>query len=145
MKKALSVLALFLLVSCSSSQQSSSGPNVAIHLVPLNTSSDVYYFSGPINIQYQLTVANPTNQPIKLSRVELQTIGSGAYVIRNTSSPMNVTIPPNSTSTFTISVWGYSRGGSMRSTEPVTIRGIGYFDAPSGPFIRMFTENISPM
>jgi len=144
MKKALSVLALLFLVSCSSSQQSS-GPSVAIHLVPLNTSSDVYYFSGPINIQYQLAVANPTSQPIKLSRVELQTIGSGAYVIRNTSSPMNVTIPANSTSTFTVSVWGYSRGGSMRSTEPVTVRGIGYFDAASGPFIRMFTENISPM
>ena len=144
MKKALSVLGLLFLVSCSSSQQSS-GPNVAIHLVPLNASSDVYYFSGPINIQYQLAVANPTSQPIKLSRVELQTIGSGAYVIRNTSSPMNVTIPPNSTSTFTISVWGYSRGGSLRSTEPVTIRGIGYFDAPSGAFIKMFTENISPM
>ena len=144
MKKALSVLGLLFLASCSSSQQSS-GPSVAVHLVPLNTSSDVYYFSGPINIQYQLAVANPTSQPIKLSRVELQTIGSGAYVIRNTSSPMNVTIPANSTSTFTVSVWGYSRGGSMRSTEPVTVRGIGYFDAASGPFIRMFTENISPM
>ena len=144
MKKALSILGLLFLVSCGSSQQSA-GPNVAIQLVPLNTSSDIFYFSGPINVQYQLSVANPTNQPIKLRKLELQTIGSGAYAIRNTSSPMNVTIPPNSTSTFTISVWGYSRGGSMRSTEPVTIRGIGYFDASSGPFIRMFTENISPM
>src|SRR5438128_2567537 len=123
MKKALSVLGLLILAACGSSQQNS-GPSVAIHLVPLSTSSDIYYFSGPINLQYQLSIANPTNQQIKLRRLELQTIGSGAYAIRNTSNTMNVTIPPNSTSTFTISVWGYSRGGYMRSTEPVTIRGI---------------------
>ena len=55
---------------------------------------------------------------------------------------MNLSVAPNSTSNYTISVWDYSNGGYMRSSEPVTLHGTAYFKGPSGSFLRIFNENI---
>ena len=69
--------------------------------------------------------SNPTNETFKLRRLNLQTIGPGAYSLRTGDSPMN-----------------FSAGGFMRASEPVTLRGLAYFDGPSGSFVKMFNEVI---
>jgi hypothetical protein len=143
MKRIISLLALFV-VACASNQQSS-GPEVAIHLTQTNTPNDIFYFAGPVAIQYQVAITNPTNQPLTLQRLDLQTLGPGAYSLRTAPTPMNVTVPPNGTSVFNISVWGRAHGGYLRSTEPVTIRGTAYFKGPTGSFVRIFSENLSQM
>ena len=144
MKSAVSALGLGLfLFACASSNQSN-GPNVSIHLAQVAQSNDVFYFRGPVSIQYQLSIANPTNQELTLTRLDLQTIGPGAYSLRANGTPMNLKVAPNSTSTYLISVWGYSSGGYLRSSEPVSIRGTAYFKGPSGSFLKLFNENISP-
>jgi hypothetical protein len=143
MKRITSLLALFV-VACASNQQSS-GPEVAIHLTQTNTPNDIFYFAGPVAIQYQVAITNPTNQPLTLQRLDLQTLGPGAYSLRTAPTPMNVNVPPNGTSVFNISVWGRAHGGYLRSTEPVTIRGTAYFKGPTGSFVRIFSENLSQM
>ena len=142
MKSLFSVPALCLLAACASSTQSS-GPNVSIQLQQLNSATDVFYFRGPVNIQYRVVITNPTNQPLTLTRLDLQTLGPGAYSLRTDSTPMNLKVAPNATTSYTISVWGYARGGYLASSEPVTIRGTAYFKGPSGSFIRLFNQNIS--
>lgn len=42
-----------------------------------------------------------------------------------------------------ISVWGYARGGSLDSEEPVAIRGTAYLTGPKGAFVKLFTEYIA--
>lgn len=148
MKSAVSVIFLGLfLVACGSSNLSSSnsGPNVTVHLEQVAGPPDVFYFSGPINIQYQLTINNPTNQELTLSRLDLQTLGPGAYSLRTEATPMKLKVAPNASSSYLISVWGRARGGYLASGEPVTLRGTAYFQGPSGGFVRIFTENISPL
>jgi hypothetical protein len=144
MKCVLSVLAVVFLAACASSQQSANAPPVEVHLAQVATPSDVFYFGGPINIQYQLSINNPTNQPLTLKRLDLQTVGPGAYSLRTSATPMNLKVPPNATTTYTISVWGNARGGYLAASEPVTIHGTAYFDSPSGGFVRIFSENIWP-
>ena len=145
MKSAVSALVAGLfLVACASSNQTK-GPNVTVQLQPLGTVSNIFYYRGPINVQYRVAVTNPTNQPLTLTRLDLQTIGSGAYALRANGTPMNVKIAPNGTTEFTISVWGYARGGYLASSEPVTLRGTAYFQGPSGSFLKLFNENISPI
>ena len=145
MKRAVSALAVgFLLAACASSSQSG-GPNVTVQLAQVNAVSNVFYFRGPINLQYQVAITNPTSQPLTLTRLDLQTIGPGAYSLRANGTPMNLKVAPNATSTYTISVWGFSQGGYLASTTPVTIRGTAYFQGASGSFVRLFNENISPM
>ena len=145
MKSAFFALAASLsLVGCASSNQSN-GPNVTVRLAQVAQSNDVFYFRGPVSIQYQVAITNPTNQELKLTRLDLQTLGPGAYSLRANGTPMNLRVPPNSTSTYLISVWGYSSGGYLRSTEPVTIRGTAYFQGPNGSFLKLFNQNISPV
>ena len=93
-----------------------------------------------MNVQFALSVANTTNQPVKLNRIEIRTIGSGAYTIRSTSTNINIDIAPGQARTVLLAVWGYSRGGQLASTEPVTVRATAYFTGPSGAFVRLFSE-----
>jgi hypothetical protein len=142
MKKVV-LFAVIVLTACAS-QPATNRPEVGIHLEQVNTPPDIFYFAGPLNLQYQISVTNLTDQPITLKRLELRTVGPGAYRLRSASTPMNVSIPPKGSKTVTISAWGYSNGGYLTATEPVTLNGIGYFDSPSGPFVRIFNENIFP-
>lgn len=143
MKGALSALAVGLLLTACASSNNSTGPNVTLQIAQVGSAGNVFYFRGPVNVQYQVAINNPTNQELTLTRLDLNTFGSGAYSLRANGTPMNLKVAANSTTAYLISVWGYSRGGYLASTEPVTIRGTAYFQGPSGSFIRMFNENIS--
>jgi hypothetical protein len=148
MKTAVSLLAvgLVLLAGCGSSNlASNSGPNVTLRLEQVNTPPDVFYFSGPVSIQYRVTINNPTDQSLTLSRLELETLGPGAYSVHTSATPMNLKVAPNATTSYMISVWGRARGGYLTAGEPVTMRVIAYFQGPSGSFVRMFNQNISPL
>jgi hypothetical protein len=142
---ALSIL-LLVLSACSSTgpmTSSSNAPPLEIHLAQLNTVPDLFYFAGPVNVQYALQIVNPTNETYKLKRISLDTIGPGAYTLRTGDTPISYTVPPGTT-TLQLSAWAQAAGGFIRSTEPVTIRGIAYFDGPNGPFVKMFTEIVRP-
>jgi hypothetical protein len=138
------VLILLLLAGCASdAPDDPNAPKITLHLEQYE-SPNAYTFSGPVNVQFALSVANTTTQPVKLNRIEIRTIGSGAYTIRPTSTNINVDIAPGQARTLPIAVWGYSRGGQLTSTEPVTVRATAYFTGPSGAFVRLFSEYFTP-
>ncbi|MDQ6801816.1 MAG: hypothetical protein M3041_13365 [Acidobacteriota bacterium] len=147
MKRAVSAVAVVVLLSgCGSSSNPASGPDVRVHLEQVSGPPDVYYFAGPVNIQYRLSIANPTDEPLTLTRLDLQTLGSGAYSLRAAATPMNLKVPPNANASYLISVWGRANGGYLSAGEPVTIRGTAYFQSQTTKksFVRLFTENITP-
>ena len=69
MKQATLLLLAVCLAACASSK-SSSGPNVSVELAQLTAANDVFYMRGPVSIQYQLAISNPTTQPLTLTRLE---------------------------------------------------------------------------
>jgi hypothetical protein len=137
--------AAILLIALSGYASSSSDPKIDVRLAPLSRYDDMFYFRGPINLQYQLSVANPTGTPVTLRRLELRTLGPGAYAIRTGSTPIKQTIGPNGSTNIALSVWGRSTGGYLRSEEPVTVQGIAHFDTPDGhSFVKQFVETFRP-
>jgi hypothetical protein len=136
---------VLVLGGCASSADSGTGPNLDIHLQQASGVPDMFYFRGPINLQYRLSIANPTGTPLTLRRLDLRTIGPGAYSIRTGSTPIRQTIAPNGTTTVVLSAWGQATGGYLRSEEPVNVRGVAYFDTPDGHgFVRQFVETFQP-
>jgi hypothetical protein len=119
-----------------------SSPNVAVNLQQLTSTNDMFYFRGPVSIQYRLEVRNPTSEPVTLRSLRLESIGPGAYTIHTTSTPLKLQLGPNESRAVTISAWGRARGGFLSADEPVTIQGTAYFNSPSGPFVKLFNENI---
>ena len=118
MKRALVVVAIAMLAGCASTPADSAGaPPLQVSLLQRGTSpaSDVFYFRGPVNIQYDLAVKNPTNEQYTLRRLDIQSIGQGAYRIRTGAQSMNQRISPNGTTSVHLSTWGQSTGGFMSS------------------------------
>lgn len=145
MRARIATAAVILLIALGGYASSSSDPKIDVHLAPLSNYGDMFYFRGPINLQYQLSVANPTGTPVTLRRLELRTLGPGAYSLRTGSTPIKQTIRPNGSTNITLSVWGRATGGYLRSEEPVTVQGIAYFDAPGQKsFVRQFIETFRP-
>jgi len=143
-KHALAICTLVLAMSCASGS-SDNAPPIGIDVRPVGLASDILYFPGPMSLRFAVAVTNPTNEPVTMTSLRLQNVGPGAFSLRSGSVPVNRTIGPGQTATFTVSAWGYSRGGYLRAEEPVTLRAIGDFRSPShNAFIKMVTENLEP-
>ena len=147
MKRACSLFAVtLLLAACGSTGTTGTegSPKVEVHLAQTGSTDNVFYLSGPIALQYVLEVTNPTNDTFTLTRLELQSVGEGAYYLRTGSVPMNERIQANGTTAIRVAAWGTSRGGRLTSTEPVTMRITAQFDDGRGHrFQRITTENLS--
>jgi hypothetical protein len=145
MRARIAVAAILLVALSGYARGASDSPKLNISLQQLTSPGDMFYFRGPINIQYQLSVANPSNEAVTLKRLELSSLGPGSYSIHTGATPITRVIPPHGTTTVTLSAWGRAAGGYLRSEEPVTIRGVAYFADPSGhSFVRQFIENFRP-
>lgn len=140
---ALVVLSI-LFVACGTTASRSDAPPVAVQITPLNQNADIFYFRGPVNLQFRVTVTNPTDEPLTLRRLDMRTEGPGAYVLRANGTPMRVTIAPKSTASVTVSVWGRSLGGYLRQNEPVTLQTSAFFDSPRGSFVKLGNNIIQP-
>jgi hypothetical protein len=141
MRVTIAATVLTLILGACASSTDSTGPNLNIHLEQATALADMFYFRGPINLQYRLTISNPTSTPVTLRRLDLRSLGPGAYSIRTGSTPITQRIAPNGTSSIALSAWGYASGGYLRSEEPVTIRGVAYFETADGhSFVRQFME-----
>lgn len=139
----LAAIVLVLGAACASAGNRPDAPKVDVVLAPLNATSDIFYFRGPITLDYQIGFHNPSDEPLTLTRLELRTEGGGAYRI-STAAPMKLNLPARSNVSYKISVWGRALGGYIRQDEPVTMRITAYFDSPRGNFVRTSTEMLRP-
>lgn len=114
-----------------------------VELVQLVGPGDVAMGSGPMQIQFGLRVANRASEPITLRRVELSSVGTGAYVLRREFHPFNQLIRPEQYEDVTFWARGYVFGRRFDpSREPVTVRAILYFDSPDGSFQQIVQKNL---
>lgn len=147
MRNQLAVLVTTLLLGgcASATGTSSNAPPLEVTLTQVGTpASEMYFFRGPINIQYDLAVRNPTPNEYTLRRLDIASVGSGAYAVRTGNQPITYRIAPNGTTTIRMSAWGTARGGFLTSEEPVTLRVMAQFDGGGGKgFQKVFTQTLS--
>ena len=143
------VLAAILFVSCSSSK-SASKPKIAepgIGIEQVVGPADVGYPYGPMEVKYNVAVQNNAAIPITLTRIDLRSdvgaSGSGAYTLRRDFYNFHQEIPPNNIGVVTFWAHAYAFGRNARDTEPVTVRGVAYFDTANGPTQKVFIRELS--
>lgn len=107
--------------------------------------SDLAYPRGIMEIQYEVRVANRSSEPITLRRIDVQSVGTGAYTLRREFFPFNEVIQPDQykTVTFWVKAWARGRVAGAGSNEPVTVRGIASFESPVGEFNQIFQRDLS--
>ena len=109
----------------------------------MNTPTNILYFAGPVNLQFQVTLTNPTDTAVTLRRLDLRSVGSASLSLRTTSTPANVEVKPHASASVTVSVWAYSRGGMLAESEPISLQTTAYFESPHGPFVRLVVVHLS--
>jgi hypothetical protein len=137
-------LIVALLVAACSSGPKQEGPPIGIDLELANSPGSILYFAGPVNLQFAVTLSNPTDQAVTLQRLDLRTLGGGSFFMRATGTTFHVAVPPHGTKTVTMSAWGASRGGMLAEDEPIQLQGTAYFNGPQGAFVRMVNTRLSP-
>jgi hypothetical protein len=133
--------ALVALVACSSSQKAKIIPP-ELQIRELVGPSDMGYPRGVVEVQYEVRIGNRSGEPITLRRIDIQSVGTGAYTLRHEAQNFNRTIDPDHFDTVTFWVRALARGDRMGGNEPVTVRGVAYFDTPVGPTQKVFLTNI---
>ena len=92
------------------------------------------YVTGRISVQYAVAMKNVTSAPLQLKRIDVQSIGFGAYSLAPTSLPFDVAIAPGETKV--VQFWGAAFIDSttiMGANGPVTLRAVAQFDSVNGP------------
>ncbi|MGH9456177.1 MAG: hypothetical protein ACRD2J_00880 [Thermoanaerobaculia bacterium] len=146
MKKALAPLVLLVLVAgCASGDRldrrhDPDAPEIA--LAQVGEYGFALQYTGPISISFEMAVRNPSDEPIRIRHVKFSTVGSGAYYVRTEPHFVNQTIPPGKTLVTSFSLPAYAQGGSTGSREPVTLRGIAYFEDSEGSFQKVFFQSL---
>jgi hypothetical protein len=135
MRNAASLLFALAVVSCSSS--STPKANIIqpeVDLVQVVGPAELNYPNGGADLRFDVEIANRSGEPITLKRVELASMGPGAYTLRRDFKIFNETIAPGRTATVTVWAKALLRGGTISEQEPVRVRGVLHFDSPVGPF-----------
>jgi len=139
MRRLALLAALLLAAACSNSAKE--GPPIGLDVALVNTSTNILYFAGPVSLQFQVTLTNPTDQTVTLRRLDLRTLGSSSLYLRTSGTPFHIEVKPHASTSTTTAVWGYSRGGMLAESEPISLQATAYFDSPSGPFVRMIVAH----
>jgi hypothetical protein len=138
------LLVVILLAACSSvTQDDTNAQNVALHLAQYEGAPDAYIYGGQVNVRYSLSVANRTKEPVTLTRIEIRTIGSGAYTIRPTSTQVNIDLVPGEQKNPPSLALGECPRRQPRRARTGHPRATAYMTGPAGPFVRLFTEYLS--
>jgi hypothetical protein len=95
--------------------------------------------TGGFPVQYRLHVENHASIPITLKRVNVQSVGLGAYDVPSTTRPFDLAVPPEKSVAvdFFIPVI-ITQPTILGANGPVTLRGVVTFDSEWGAFQKTF-------
>jgi hypothetical protein len=127
--------ATLLLFSCATSSPKTATvePEFQIQQIS-NIPEAARYVTGRISVQYAVAVKNTTPAPLQLKRIDVQSVGYGAYTLAPTSLPFDVPIAPGETKV--VQFWGGAFIDSSTisgANGPVTLRAVAQFDSANGP------------
>jgi hypothetical protein len=147
MKKLAATVAVLLVVACASNH--TAGNKIPDPEVKLDQTSTMpgaaEYVTGSIPVSFRMSVTNRAAIEITLKRVEVSSVGeAGGYVVRQTSVPFNVALPPGASNEVEFTVSAVNIGNNVTgSNEPVTIRVISVYDTAEGAVQNVVIRQVS--
>jgi len=90
-----------------------------------------------------LTVRNPFAEPIRLTKLDMKTVGRSPYVLRDEQVPLNETIAPGTDTPVVFSMWAIRRAQVASRNDKVWVQGIATFEGPNGTFKKSFSQSFA--
>ena len=142
-------VAAIALAACSSSAPATSKQQVKIpepefELRQLSGPAEANYVQGSFEVKFRLDVGNRADVPITLSRVELTVVNppGGAYTLERRPYVMKKEIEAHKSASIELWAKAIGYGETRRSKEPVSIRGMLYFETPGGGYRHVFVKEL---
>jgi predicted GNAT family acetyltransferase len=123
--------AILVLAGCSSAGPSDE-PSVQITQLS-NVSLAARHVTGAISVQYRVNVTNNAAEPMTLKRIDLQSIGYGAYTLPAMTQAFDQRIDPRQSRS--VEVWGPAVVESSTiagANGPVTLRAVIHYQTAAG-------------
>jgi hypothetical protein len=145
MRVAWTLTALLIVAGCATNSTSGPEPEINIYQisrVPYGTQHDI----APISTQFVVQVKNTLPEPLTVRRVEVQSIGGGAYTLPSYSQAFNQTIEPGATNR--VSLWApavVTLNTTLGANGPVTLRLAVEFEAGGKKFQKIEVQNVGAM
>lgn len=98
--------------------------------------------TGGIPVNYRVTVHNVANVPITVKRIDVNSIGLGAYSLEPTSKPCDLAVAAGATSALEFWASAVADTTILGANGPVTIRMVVLFDSPAGQFQTVGTAQV---
>ena len=150
MKNILMMSAFLFAFGCATSDDAttaaaSSEPEVTLAQLS-RVAEGTQYDSGPVSVHYGVEVRNPTETPMHLDRVSVQSIGGGAYDLRPYSQAFDVMIEAKATRTIDFWAPAYVANPTVSGANgPVTIRATLELDSAGKKFQKIVMQNIASL
>jgi hypothetical protein len=100
--------------------------------------------TGPIPVRYAIRVANQAKETVTLKRIEMSSMGAGAYTLPSTSRPFDVAIPPDGykdVEVFASAV--VEQATIVGANGPVTLRLILHYNSAHGQFQDVVVQQVN--
>jgi hypothetical protein len=135
--RSLAALGMTALIGCASAapdakQAPLDEPQIQITQIS-NIAEAARHVTGAISVQYRVDVENRAKVPITIRRIDVVSLGSGAYNLRSTSVPFSEQLNPGETRP--VQFWAPASVDSstiLGANGPVTVRLTLYYDTPAG-------------
>ena len=126
-----------LLIGCASAapqQKSAPLTEPEIHISQIsNLAEAAAHISGSISVHYQVDIANHANVTITVKRIDVISLGEGAYTLRPSSFPFDSVVSPGQSTS--VQFWTpavIADPTIVGANGPVTLRVTTQYDTPSG-------------
>jgi hypothetical protein len=140
------ILAVALTLFGCATSRTTSGPEPDVTLFQLSRAIEgTQYDTGPVTAHYAVEVKNTLPEPIRLDRVNVQSIGGGSYTLLEYSQAFNETFASGETKQVAFWAPGYVATPTVAgSNGPVTLRAILDFTAAGKKFQKVVVQNVAP-
>jgi|GEM_PF-458958 len=99
--------------------------------------------TGASSVRLAIRVLNNSSEPLTLDRVQVQSMGIGAYTIPSSTQPIGKSIAPNKFEQFEFWIPVQVEDTITGANGPVSLRGIAYFTSSTGRFRQVFLDTLN--
>jgi hypothetical protein len=131
------ITASLFLIGCASAAPDSSKAPLDEPQIQITQTSNIAeaarHITGPISVQFRVDVENRATTPITIKRIDVISLGSGAYDLRPTSTSFNERLNPGESRA--VQFWAPASVDDptiLGANGPVTVRVTLYYDTPAG-------------
>jgi hypothetical protein len=117
-------------------------PEIAVYQIS-NQPIAAQHVSGIGSVQLRLRVINKSAEQLTLDRVQLESVGFGAFTLRSSTQNVSRRVEPDQFANVDFWVPVEFQDTIIGNNGPVTVRGIAYFSSAVGRFQQVFVQQLN--